>query len=128
VVQIGLNAVAILGGIVGEGTLEPLASPCSLNNWLSARSRGRTAGFLTLIPDHTSLFILIFADLFPKRLGMTAPEHAAVWVVGPMQFLMTALEAAGLGLQRAAPTCCSGCFDHAHAARGNASLPRTSWP
>ena len=89
VVQIGLNAVAILGGIVGEGTLSPWLT-LFFELWLSA-SAAETAGFLTSFLIITSLFIL-FADLFPKRLGMTAPEHAAVWVMGPMQTCMTALK------------------------------------
>jgi CBS domain containing-hemolysin-like protein len=89
VVQIGLNAVAILGGIVGEGTLSPWLT-LFFELWLSA-SAAETAGFLSSFLIITSLFIL-FADLFPKRLGMTAPEHAAVWVVGPMQTCMTALK------------------------------------
>ena len=89
VVQIGLNAVAILGGIVGEGTLSPWLT-LFFELWLSATA-AETAGFLTSFLIITSLFIL-FADLFPKRLGMTAPEHAAVWVVGPMQTCMTALK------------------------------------
>jgi len=89
VVQIGLNAVAILGGIVGEGTLSPWLT-LFYQLWLSATA-AETAGFLTSFMVITSLFIL-FADLFPKRLGMTAPEQAAVWVVGPMQTCMTALK------------------------------------
>ena len=89
VVQIGLNAVAILGGIVGEGTLSPWLT-LFFELWLSATA-AETAGFLTSFLIITSLFIL-FADLFPKRLGMTAPEQAAVWVVGPMQTCMTALK------------------------------------
>ncbi|MDB5850278.1 MAG: hypothetical protein JWP29_4030, partial [Rhodoferax sp.] len=89
VVQIGLNAVAILGGIIGEGTLSPWLT-LFFELWLSAAA-AETAGFLTSFLIITSLFIL-FADLFPKRLGMTAPEHAAVWVVGPMQTCMTALK------------------------------------
>jgi CBS domain containing-hemolysin-like protein len=89
VVQIGLNAVAILGGIVGEGTLSPWLT-LFFELWLSSTA-AETAGFLTSFLIITSLFIL-FADLFPKRLGMTAPEQAAVWVVGPMQTCMTALK------------------------------------
>ncbi len=89
VVQIGLNAVAILGGIVGEGTLSPWLT-LFFELWLSP-SAAQTTGFLSSFLIITSLFIL-FADLFPKRLGMTAPEQAAVWVVGPMQTCMTALK------------------------------------
>ncbi|WPB57689.1 hemolysin family protein [Xylophilus sp. GOD-11R] len=88
VVQIGQNAIAILGGIVGEGALSPAFTRLfSLALGLEA---SETAGFLASFLVVTSLFIL-FADLFPKRLGMTAPEHLAVRVARPMQLLMTAL-------------------------------------
>ena len=38
-----------------------------------------------------SLF-LVFADLFPKRLGMADPERLAVRMVGPMNLLITAFK------------------------------------
>lgn len=88
VVQIGLNAIAILGGIVGEGTLSPYFGEL-FGNWLSP-ARAATAGFLASFVIVTSLFIL-FADLFPKRLGMTEPERLAAHVVVPMQALMSLL-------------------------------------
>ncbi len=87
VVQIGQNAVAILGGIVGEGAMSPLFS--DLWRWLALDGpQAQTAGFLLSFAATTSLFIL-FADLFPKRLGMTQPEALAVRVVRPMQACMT---------------------------------------
>lgn len=87
VVQIGQNAVAILGGIVGEGAMSPLFA--DLWRWLDLDDgQARTAGFLVSFVLTTSLFIL-FADLFPKRLGMTQPEALAMRVVRPMQTCMT---------------------------------------
>ena len=87
VVQIGQNAVAILGGIVGEGAMSPLFT--DLWRWLDLDGpQAQTAGFLLSFVVTTSLFIL-FADLFPKRLGMTQPEALAVRVVRPMQACMT---------------------------------------
>ncbi len=85
VVQVGLNAVAILGGIVGEGALSPHFSAL-LGLWLP-ESSAQTLGFLASFLAITSLFIL-FADLLPKRLGMAEPEQLAVRVVGPMQVCM----------------------------------------
>jgi len=86
IVQIGQNAIAILGGIVGEGALSPtFIQFFSLGLGEEASA---TAGFLCSFFVVTSLFIL-FADLFPKRLGMTAPEALAVRVARPMQLLMT---------------------------------------
>jgi CBS domain containing-hemolysin-like protein len=88
VVQVGQNAVAILGGIVGEGALSPhFAALAGL--WLSDGS-AQNIGFLASFLVITSLFIL-FSDLFPKRLGMAEPENVVVRLAQPMVFLMTVL-------------------------------------
>ncbi|WP_222610556.1 hemolysin family protein [Undibacterium griseum] len=84
VVQIGLNAVAILGGILGEQALTPyfagvLHSLFGNDAWIDS------AGFLGSFLFVTSLFIL-FADLMPKKLAMIAPEKVAMLVVTPMQW------------------------------------------
>ena len=85
VVQIGLNAVAILGGIVGESALSPafaeLIALFYTGEYLSAVSS--VIAFVLV----TSAFVLL-ADLIPKRLAMNAPERVAVIVVGPMQFMV----------------------------------------
>ena len=86
VVQIGLNAVAILGGVVGEGSLSPYFARL-FGLWLST-SAAETAAFLASFVVIISVF-LVFADLFPKRLGMSHPEGLAVRMVGPMQVLIT---------------------------------------
>lgn len=86
VVQIGLNAVAILGGVVGEGSLSPYFARL-FDLWFSpdtAQAAAFTASFVTIIA-----VFLVFADLFPKRLGMNNPEQLAVRMVGPMQVLIT---------------------------------------
>lgn len=85
VVQIGQNAVAILGGIVGEGALSPHFGAL-LALWLP-ESTAQTLGFVGSFLAVTSLFIL-FADLLPKRLGMAHPEVVALRVVRPMQGCM----------------------------------------
>lgn len=84
-VQIGLNAVAIMGGIVGEGAFSPWLAGV-LQPLLPARHLD-TAAFVLSFTLVTSLFIL-FADLMPKRLGMAAPERMAMAVAGPMGFLI----------------------------------------
>jgi CBS domain containing-hemolysin-like protein len=81
VVQIGQNAVAILGGVVGEGALSPHFS--ALLAWWLPTSTAQTLGFLASFTVITSLFIL-FSDLFPKRLGMARPEELAMRLSGPM--------------------------------------------
>lgn len=69
--QIGLNAVAILGGILGEGAFRPyfleFVSRFYVGNWTE------TISFVLSFTLVTSLFIL-FADLMPKRMAMIAPE------------------------------------------------------
>ncbi len=86
VVQIGLNAVAILGGVVGEGSLSPYFAGF-FERWLSAEASASVA-FLCSFVIVIAVF-LVFADLFPKRLGMSNPEQLAVRMVGPMQLLIT---------------------------------------
>ena len=86
VVQIGLNAVAILGGVVGEGSLSPYFA-VFFEKWLSAEA-STNAAFLCSFVIIIAVF-LVFADLFPKRLGMSNPEQLAVRMVGPMQVLIT---------------------------------------
>ena len=81
VVQIGLNAVAIMGGIVGEGAFRPyfetLLSPWIEPAWVSQSS------FVLSFICVTSFFIL-FADLMPKRIAMVMPEKVAVNFVSAM--------------------------------------------
>ncbi|HEY2255847.1 MAG TPA: hemolysin family protein [Variovorax sp.] len=86
VVQIGLNAVAIMGGVVGEGALKPYFA-LLFGFWLGP-SAADTAGFLASFIAIIAVF-LVFADLFPKRLGMANPEGLAVRMIGPMLLLIT---------------------------------------
>jgi CBS domain containing-hemolysin-like protein len=88
VTQIGLNAVAILGGVVGEGALTPYLAEL-LMLWLP-ESRAQTVGFLLSFATVTSLFIL-FADLLPKRLSMAEPEALAIRVLRPMVWCVNRL-------------------------------------
>lgn len=82
-IQIGMNAVAILGGVVGEGAFSPYFTRLLIAIGLTPAYVETTATLLSFALV-TSLFILI-ADLFPKRVGMIAPEQVALRVVGPMQ-------------------------------------------
>ena len=87
-IQIGMNAVAILGGVVGEGAFSPLAAQLLTALQLDAAYLDTGASVLSFVLV-TSLFILL-ADLAPKRLGMVAPEQVAVRVVGPMLAVLSA--------------------------------------
>lgn len=80
-VQIGVNAVAILAGIVGESALSPFYS--ALIGLVYQGELLPTLGFLCSFLTITALFILI-ADLFPKRLGLLYPERIALLIVRPM--------------------------------------------
>lgn len=86
VIQIGQNSVAILGGIVGEGAFSPFIQ-MTLRTFQVSPERAETMGLLLSFVIVTSLFILL-SDLFPKRLGMVAPEKVAVSVVGPMRIFL----------------------------------------
>ncbi|MFG1173250.1 hemolysin family protein [Erwiniaceae bacterium CAU 1747] len=85
VVQIGLNAVAILGGIVGDAAFSPAFS--SLFGRIVEPELAERLSFICSFTLVTSLFIL-FADLFPKRLGMIAPESVALKIINPMRFCL----------------------------------------
>ena len=82
VLQITQNAISILGGVVGESAFSPYLREF-FSQWMpeaAAQTTGFTISFLFV----TSLFIL-FADLFPKRLGMAQPEKLAMLVLQPMR-------------------------------------------
>lgn len=90
VIQVALNAIAIMGGILGEQALSPyvaafLEQVFGHTAWLTKVS------FLISFILVTSLFI-IFADLMPKRLAMTYPERVAVSIVQPILFFLKLLK------------------------------------
>ena len=83
--QIGLNAIAILGGILGEGALRPFFA-----DWLALFYTGPGSANIAFILSFvfvTTLFVL-FADLMPKRLAMIAPESTALAVIRPMLIII----------------------------------------
>ncbi|MEG3130755.1 hemolysin family protein [Pantoea cypripedii] len=85
VVQIGLNAVAILGGIVGDAAFSPAFR--SLFIRFVSPELADQLSFICSFTIVTSLFIL-FADLTPKRVGMIAPETIALRIINPMRFCL----------------------------------------
>ena len=93
--QIGLNAVAILGGILGEGAFRPYfleyVSRFYTGSWLE------TISFALSFTLVTSLFIL-FADLMPKRMAMIAPEKIAVSVINPIQIFIVVCKPLAWGI------------------------------
>ena len=80
-VQIGLNAVAILAGVLGEGAYAPSLSLLFLHvaNAETASMLGSLSSFVLV----TAAFILV-ADLIPKRIAIVAPEAIALRIATPM--------------------------------------------
>ncbi|MGL6114347.1 hemolysin family protein [Cetobacterium sp. SF1] len=87
VVQIGLNAVAILAGIVGDGILNPYILEILNEFFPSGGHLNQTIAFLTSFVFVTGGFIE-FADLIPKRLAMIYSEEIATSFVNPMLFFV----------------------------------------
>lgn len=83
--QLGLNAIAILGGILGEGALRPF-----FLEWLMMFYSGpgiENLAFALSFIFVTTLFVL-FSDLMPKRLAMISPETTAMAVIRPVLFVI----------------------------------------
>lgn len=78
VVQVALNAVAILAGAIGESAISPY-----LERLFHHEAAASIVSFILV----TSVFVL-FADLMPKRLAMSNAEPIAVKMVRPMIFLI----------------------------------------
>ena len=89
VVQIGVNAIAILGGIVGEGALTPLFNELLSGLVEPARARDLALG---LSFGSITLAFILFSDLLPKRLSLNEPEPMALRVIGPMLMLVALLK------------------------------------
>lgn len=81
-IQIGLNAVAILAGILGEGAYAPYFAVLLEQHMSNPELAGTIATVLSFLLV-TSVFIL-FADLVPKRIAIVAPERIALRIAGPM--------------------------------------------
>ena len=97
--QIGLNAIAILGGILGEGALRPF-----FLEWLALLYDGpgrENIAFALSFVFVTTLFVL-FADLMPKRLAMIAPESTAMAVVRPVLVVIRVFKPLSWALNRVA--------------------------
>lgn len=87
-IQIALNAIAILGGIIGEQALTPYIKQLLVlvYDGIHLDKFSFMLSFLCV----TSLFIL-FADLLPKRLAIIMPEAVAIRMVTPMRWITFAL-------------------------------------
>lgn len=88
-VQIGLNAVAILAGILGEGAYAPFVAAVLLPHFSDAGTATTLASVFSFVLV-TTAFIL-FADLVPKRIAIVAPEAIALRIAGPMMLCIRVL-------------------------------------
>src|SRR5690606_10645203 len=87
--QIWLNAMAILGGILGES-----AFTAFFRDLISPHYQGahlETASFSLSFFVVTSLYIL-FSDLIPKRLALVAPEKFACAIIRPLTILVLVIK------------------------------------
>ncbi|CAG9179479.1 hemolysin family protein [Cupriavidus pampae] len=89
IVQIGVNSVAILAGILGEKHVSDLAYEALLP-YLSVDHAQRAANIGSFLI--VTLLFIQFADLIPKRIAMTFPEACAVAVIGPILTLLKVLK------------------------------------
>jgi len=83
-IQIALNAISILGGIVGEQALTPYMKDMVVMFYQGPMLD--QISFMLSFLALTSLFIL-FADLLPKRLAIIMPEAVAIKMVTPMRWI-----------------------------------------
>jgi CBS domain containing-hemolysin-like protein len=81
-IQIGLNAVAILAGVLGEGAYSPLLTS-TLLPYVGSAATAATLGSVLSFVLVTASFVLL-ADLLPKRVAIVAPEAIALRIAGPM--------------------------------------------
>ncbi|ESJ02412.1 magnesium transporter [Cupriavidus sp. HPC(L)] len=89
IVQIGVNTVAILAGVLGEKHLSDVAYALLSPHFSdTVAQRIANIGSFLLV---TLLFIQ-FADLIPKRIAMSFPEACALAVIGPMLWLLKVLK------------------------------------
>lgn len=79
--QIGLNAVAILGGSVGEGALRPYFATF-IGQFYQGQWLENIAFFASFVV--VTLLFILYADLIPKRIAMINPEKAALAVINPV--------------------------------------------
>lgn len=87
VVQLGLNAVAILGGVVGDTAFSPYLESLFLL-FMPADYAAKSAFFASFFL--VTVTFVVFADLIPKRLTFNNPERTAMNTVGIMSFMIKA--------------------------------------
>jgi putative hemolysin len=89
-IQIGITAIGVLSGIVGEAALaEPLAG------WLVSQGLSEDLSFISatgLIVVVITYFAIVGGELVPKRIGQSHPETLARLVARPIEWLALATQ------------------------------------
>lgn len=88
VIQIGLNAVAILGGVVGDTVFSPFFEML-LVRIMPAHAASTTAFVLSFLI--VTMAFVVLADLLPKRLTFNNPERSAMAAAPVMALLIKLL-------------------------------------
>ncbi|MFU0842770.1 MAG: HlyC/CorC family transporter [Burkholderia sp.] len=90
VVQVGINAVAILGGVVGEDVFTSAFMKLFEGSSMP-HSAALAISVFCSVALVTMLFVM-FSDLIPKRISMSRPEAVAVKMIRPMLVLIVILK------------------------------------
>ena len=84
-VQVGITAIGVLSGAVGETVLaEPLADRLAQVPLLAAHAVGIAFTVTVVLITYLSV---VLGELVPKRLALLAPERVALVVAAPMRLL-----------------------------------------
>lgn len=86
-IQIGINTVAILGGVLGDNILGGYIVEIIKNYFPQYQLQGEIVGKVMSFMLITAFFIE-FADLIPRRLALVNPEKIATYIVFPMEMLI----------------------------------------
>lgn len=84
-VQIGLNFVAILAGIVGDSSFAPLIYN-KLPEAMPEAVRSQIASGIPFIG--VTLFFVLLADQIPKRIAMAIPEKTSMTTIEGMRYII----------------------------------------
>ena len=84
-VQVGITAIGVLSGAVGETVLaEPLADRLAQVPLLASNAGGIAFTLTVVLITYLSV---VLGELVPKRLALLAPERVALVVAAPMRLL-----------------------------------------
>jgi putative hemolysin len=84
-IQIGITAVGVLAGAVGEDVLaDPLATRLREWPWLAPHAQGIAFAITVVVITYLSV---VLGELVPKRLALLGPERIALVVATPMRWL-----------------------------------------